>query len=313
MKGTDWKVRAARTRQALDEARSTVHGLRRRTLSPEVLGTVLTQRAGSLMRTPAITPPVPRADRVDMYGLTWWVPPDLRREGRLASRTLSGFLDLKAILATREFIDGRGTMIDVGANIGLTAIPRAVLGDFSLVYAIEAHPDNAACLSRNIDTNGLTGRVEATCAAVSDREGQVSLYTSKSIGSHSLAARRDHDPVSVQMVTLDAFARTIEATRTRFIKIDTQGHESHILDGARDMLRRPGIAWQLEVYPRYLRKHGRTVETLIGQLQAAFTTVIDLSATAPGERVRPVADLPEMLAYLGNDAFTDVIAYGTPA
>jgi hypothetical protein len=43
-------------------------------------------------------------------------------------------------------------------------------------------------------------------------------------------------------------------------------------------------------------------------MQAVFTHFIDLNPHAPGGRLRPVAELPAALAYLGRD-FTNLLAY----
>ena len=66
-----------------------------------------------------------------------------------------------------------GALLDIGANIGLTLIPHAVLGDFHPVVAAEPEPRNFACLEWNIKANGA----EMICrrAAVADKLGTLYL------------------------------------------------------------------------------------------------------------------------------------------
>jgi hypothetical protein len=43
-----------------------------------------------------------------------------------------------------------GVMLDIGANVGLTSIPRAVLHLFDHIHAFEPEPMNAACLKHAV-------------------------------------------------------------------------------------------------------------------------------------------------------------------
>jgi FkbM family methyltransferase len=248
------------------------------------------------------------AERVEIGGLTWWVPKDARAEGQLAHRLVTEKrLPLVDLLRTREVISN-GTMLDIGANVGLTSVTRAVLGDADVVYAAEPAPDNFACLVRAILDNGLRGVVLPDRVAISDRDGTATLRLSGSIGGHAVITGAAG--IDVPTMRLDTWVSTlcIEVDAVRFVKIDTQGHEAHVLAGAPELLARPGIAWELEFSPRHLQKAGREPAALIAHMQSVFTHFIDLNPHAPGERLRPIAELPEALAYLER-SFTNVLAY----
>ena len=248
------------------------------------------------------------ADRVEIDGITWWVPRDARAEGQLAHRLLiDKRLPLTDILRTREVISN-GTMLDIGANIGLTSVLRAVLGDADVVYAAEPAPDNFACLVRTVVENGLRGVVLPDRVAISDRDGTDRLRLSGSIGGHALIAGADG--IEVATMRLDSWVRKlgIDVETIRFVKVDTQGHEAHVLDGALELSARPGVVWQLEFSPSHLRKAGRDPQAVIAQMQGTFTNFIDLNPYAPGDRLRPIAELGEALSYLGR-SFTDLLVY----
>src|SRR5262245_35405760 len=98
------------------------------------------------------------ADRVSVYGVSWWVPRDGRVEGTLSDRLVRGSLPVSEILQTRPFI-AKGAMIDIGANVGTTSITRLLLGHVDHVYAIEPDPANCACLLRAAEDNGLHDRL----------------------------------------------------------------------------------------------------------------------------------------------------------
>jgi FkbM family methyltransferase len=251
------------------------------------------------------------ADHVELDAIGLWVPQDRRIPGRLADDLLRrGRLPLQEILQTREAIGG-GVLLDVGANIGTTSIPRALLGDYALFYACEPEPDNFACLVAAIVRNNLHGIVLPDRCAISDRDGHMRLRRSSSIGGHRLDADAEGG-IEVPVFTLESWlARLgVDADSIRFVKVDTQGHESHVLAGAGPLVARPGVVWQLECSPRHLRLAGGDIQNLIRQCQHAFTWFIDLYAMAPGGRVRPISELPEALAYLG-DSFTNLLLYRT--
>jgi len=247
------------------------------------------------------------ADRVEIGGLTWWVPADDRTEGRLADRIVRGHLPLQDILRTREAVSN-GTMLDIGANVGLTSVTRAILGDAALIYAAEPAPDNFACLVRTVIDNGLQGTVLPDRVAISDHDGTATLWRSGSIGGHTL--RAVGAGVEVPTMRLDSWIRKlgIDANAVCYVKVDTQGYESHVLDGAPDLLARGGIVWELEFAPAILSQAGREPAAVIAQIQALFTHFIDLNGSAGGPRLRPVAELPEGLAYLER-SFTNLLAY----
>lgn len=253
-------------------------------------------------------PALPGADVVKANGITFTVPADGRQPSSLSDRILRGRLPLRMILSTREMI-GRGVMLDVGANIGTTSFPRAILGDFDVIYAAEPDPTNYACLVRGIVDNGLRGVVLPDRVALSNVAGKATLRQAESMGAHALDGPGAGFEVCTDTLTGWLQRVGVDAGDVNYIKIDTQGRESHILEGAGELLGRRGTAWQLECSPYHLELSGRSVKHLVQQLASAFTTFIDLNPEAPGRRVRPVAELGEALSYLQGTAYTDLLVY----
>ena len=254
--------------------------------------------------------PVPGADRTTIAGLHWWIPPDNRTPGRIADRMLrEGWLPLKEILQARDVACG-GVMLDIGANIGTTSIPRAILGDAVAIYAAEPEPANFACLVRNVAENHVRGVVLADRVAVANRDGSAALQRQGSMGAHLLVDAPAGDAIEVPVVTLDTWVREagIDVEAVRFVKVDTQGREGDVLDGAASLLARDHIAWQLEFSPAHLRAAGCQPADLVARLRSAFTHFIDLNAEAAGDRVRSTAALAEALAYLDR-SYTNVLFY----
>lgn len=257
-----------------------------------------------------------RLYRLTVDGLTWWVPlagpaaPDL-----VDSAIAHQDFPYRAITQTREVAIG-GAMIDVGANVGRMSIPRVILGDVDLAYCAEPDPLNYACLARNVRDNNLAGLVLPDRVAVGSETGMVRFERGKSAGGHRVVdaghvGRRE--TITVPMVTLDAWCDRvgIDLDRAVFVKVDVQGLEARVLTGAARVLARRHIAWQIEVDPYCLERAGAGVAELVALLQRHFTHFIDLSRHGTGERVRPVVELPDALAYVceAEGGRTDVLAF----
>lgn len=251
--------------------------------------------------------------RVTIAGLTWFMPA-ADATGGIAKRLAGGRLPLDEILETRELAVGRA-MIDIGANIGTTSIPRALLGDFACVYAVEPDPANYACLVRNIAANGVRGLVLPDRVAIGDANGEMTLRTLTS-GTHHLVTRStdidEHERVVVPCLTLDTWVERmgIDLSEVAFIKSDTQGWDARVLAGADGVLARKHIAWQMEFSPAMLERSGRSVGEVYALLERHFTHFIDLRGHA-GARARRTSQLHSALAYVedGRRRYTNVLLY----
>lgn len=214
-------------------------------------------------------------------------------------------------------------MIDIGASIGVTAIPRVVLGDCQVVYAAEPAPDNYRALVRNVVRNGLAGFVLPDHLAIGARDEDRDLAVGTSLAYHSLApddASPYRDPeagtIRVRCRSLDGWLAGlgVDPREIGFIKVDTQGWEGHVFQGAARTLAHRQIAWQIEVWPEGLALAGYPFGDLIAQIQAHFSHFIDLRSRIGGARVRPVADLAAALAYFASHptTSTDLLLFNGP-
>ncbi len=135
------------------------------------------------------------------------------------------------------------TFVDVGANVGewsemfLRYAPPAVRG-------ILFEPGVAAAneLRRRIDRPG----VEIVPAAVSDREAERGFFFEEPDAGTLSSLNRSAAPrtavrLSVRITTLDAAMHSAGIPRIDFLKIDTEGHDLHVLRGAAGLLQANAI------------------------------------------------------------------------
>lgn len=145
-----------------------------------------------------------------------------------------GLDGLAALVAAQ--VSRASTVVDVGANIGLSTILLA--RSAQRVIAFEPSPANVGYLRRNLASNGIAN-VEVVAAAMSDRPGTLRFHVAQfGAGSHVVAPGHVLGnavaTIEVPAVTLDD-ALTVPVS---FIKIDAEGHEPDVLAGARAVLAR---------------------------------------------------------------------------
>jgi len=253
-------------------------------------------------------------DRVTIAGLTWQRPADSTAEGIARRLVRRQRLPLDEILQTRELAVGR-VMIDIGANVGTTSIPRVILGDFGCVYAVEPDPRNYDCLVSNIVANQLRGLILPDRVAIGDANGDMTMRRMTS-GTHHLVRRAEdvdqEERVTVPCFTLDTWIERIgvNPADVAFIKSDTQGWDARVLAGAERVLAQRHIAWQIEFSPAMLQRSGISMPDVFALLERHFTHFIDLRAEA-GPRVRRTSELREALAHVGRETrhYTNVLLY----
>ncbi len=124
-----------------------------------------------------------------------------------------------------------GALIDVGAFIGTFALRHRK--QFSKIIAIEASRANFEQLVHNVEINGAVSQVTVIQAAASSKAGEVALYLS-SEDTHSTIGAGAME--LVQAVTLDAVWRAAGMPKVDLIKIDVEGAEIAVLEGAVGLL-----------------------------------------------------------------------------
>jgi FkbM family methyltransferase len=164
---------------------------------------------------------------------------------------------------------------DVGANIGLYAIALAKrVGDSGKVHAFEPDPANFRVLDRHCRLNQVTARVIPYQVAVTGADGHVAFETGRGCESHISSNARVS---KVDGVRLDS---VFAGDRIDILKIDVEGFEESVLNGAsellRDRVRGPRIIY-IEVHPFVWEEVRTTSETLLKLLTDNGYRVEDLS------------------------------------
>ncbi len=142
----------------------------------------------------------------------------------------------------RRLLRRGGTLIDVGANIGLVSLP--VARDGTPVIALEMLPANCLKLQLAGLLNGLP-RLRVLQAAISNEEaildyGGADAWGKIGDGAQQAAALRLDTALRLPNLPLPAWSRRL------VVKIDVEGHELEVLQGAQHLIatRRPAILFE---------------------------------------------------------------------
>ncbi len=119
-------------------------------------------------------------------------------------------------------------VVDVGAHLGEYAIPAAL--KCRQVIAFEPNAEVFALLDRAIAINGLTN-ITLVNAALGSQEAESKLYVPGSHTGMSSMLYEDGNAQSVKMITLDAYLDRSQK-KVDWLKVDVEGYEFHVLQGA---------------------------------------------------------------------------------
>ncbi len=185
------------------------------------------------------------------------------------------------------------TVFDVGANTGIYALMAGVDDRRRQVFGFEAVPKIAEYCETNVIINQLHG-VHVVRGAVTDYDGETKLYVPAGAIPLSASTLRGFRPaasvLSVAAVTLDSFVADNNISKVDLLKIDTEGTEHRVLQGAVDTIKRDQPAIICEVL------RGRTEEFLREALADLDYKYFWIS----GER------LVEKKEIIGDDAHRDL-------
>lgn len=129
------------------------------------------------------------------------------------------------------------TCVDIGANIGSCALRWHRDNPTGRILCFEPHPGIYRRLAKNIALNSAD-RIETFPWALSDHDGPVEMFTDE-----SSMIMRDRPFLRgsgelVQAHTLDYAVEALKISSIDICKIDVEGHEIRVLEGARRSLGR---------------------------------------------------------------------------
>lgn len=212
-------------------------------------------------------------------GLVFHVPPAMNSLTTYVLLEQERWFEPETSLLPRLLQAGMNAL-DIGANHGLYALEMARCTQTGRVWAFEPTAAPRANLLRSVQDNGLSDRVTVVAAGLAECAGQASF----AVGDNSeLNARNGPGQrrETVQLLALDDYLDAHAAgLPIAFVKLDAEGGELQVLDGAQRFFQAqsPVVLFEL--------KHGAAVNTaLVERWQAMgygmFRWMAELSLLLP--------------------------------
>jgi FkbM family methyltransferase len=131
---------------------------------------------------------------------------------------------------------GEGEIIDVGANLGVVSLILARRFPQRTIHSFEPAPSTFRAFESNIELNAC-GNVRALQCAVADCDGTIPFNADPiGRGTNSIAMSKGEFEINVPCTTLDAYADQNSIDEIAFLKVDVEGFEAAVFQGARRIL-----------------------------------------------------------------------------
>jgi FkbM family methyltransferase len=223
--------------------------------------------------------------------------------------------------ASRRLLPERDLVIDVGANIGTTAVPLA-RETSCRVLAVEPVPELCELLRRNVEQNGLANLVRCEETAVAAQAGRSeTAIPAHSAGSTELLV----DALEPSWTGLKATLRRVEVKtaplptilrhhrvapgEVALVWADIQGAEGELIQTG-EPLWRAGVPLFMELWPNGLAHRGTDLPAIAEQHFESFVSSCELIRCPESPRWQPIAELRALHdRFIGGNwrAQTDVL------
>jgi len=145
-------------------------------------------------------------------------------------------------------------IIDVGANVGYTAFLAFSTGGDKEIMLVDPNPEALGAAAENMFRNGFSDRTLFVCAFLSDEKGKKQAFYTIGTGAagsmfadHSETARLSNSFYEVSTDTVDNVC-DLREFRPDLIKVDVEGAESLVLNGAIETVKKNSPSIFIEMH-----------------------------------------------------------------
>lgn len=187
------------------------------------------------------------------------VPPRMKGAAHFIAPGLCEFAEMSFVV---HYLRAGDWFVDVGANIGAyTLLASGVAG--ACTIACEPSPSTFTSLRQTLRINNLEDKATALNCAVGARTGH--LFLTEGLGTENhLVAEAGNGAIQVPVKTLDEL---LADQRPALLKIDVEGFEADVLEGAQGLLAANLIPALIIERAGNAERFGRTEDRLHYDLQ----------------------------------------------
>jgi FkbM family methyltransferase len=211
-----------------------------------------------LAKIDAILYPFPRIVSLENQEITLYIPPNAHFF-RFLIQTHENHI--KNVIY--KIVSDGDTFVDIGANIGyFSAHAIAAVGRTGQVFCFEPESENFNILNKNCEIFQRKGyHCKAFPLAVSSNNGFAILNIHRYSTYHAIESKhhkldRVERQQGIETISLDSWAYSQCVNNIKLLKIDTEGHELDVLEGARGLFQEKRIEYSiLECRDKYVATH----------------------------------------------------------
>jgi FkbM family methyltransferase len=205
-----------------------------------------------------------------------------------------------------SFIKPEDVCLDIGGNIGYFSMIMAARATRGHVHVFEPIVINAAMINANKELNGFKN-VTINNTAVGDQKGMVTFSVSDDSAFSSIKATGrfgEAENVSVPILRIDDYLAENKIDHIDIIKVDVEGAENMVIDGAKGLLssniKKPRLVL-LELFDENLKPFGSSVAAIVEKMRGWGYAA---HVTNPNGTLRPFSS--EMSNIYPNLIFTPI-------
>jgi FkbM family methyltransferase len=189
----------------------------------------------------------------------------------------------------RHLVREGSVVCDIGANAGFyTLALSALVGPRGRVVSFEPMPVNVNKLRRHLKINQISN-VLVTACALSDRSGVVGFAPGESDFTGRISGNT-RGALPVPTITLDEFLSQQGLADPSFLKIDVEGAEARVLEGAQKCIERGRPAMLVAI-------HGREAAQQCHALLCGWGYVV---RTPGGVKIENAAEMPDEIVAISQ-------------
>lgn len=169
-----------------------------------------------------------------------------------------------------DYLENSEVILDIGANIGQTSfniiVTQQKKGLNPIVYAFEPYPRTFKKLETNKTLNSAVS-VKTYNLGLGRKKGMLHMTQHSPLNSGGFRMTDESDnSISVPVISLDEFVSENQLTKIDFIKIDVEGFEVQVLEGALETLKtfRPILVFEYSL--ENINAQKGNIENMLKQL-----------------------------------------------
>lgn len=196
------------------------------------------------------------------------------------------YLEDKIIGAWSHYTRNASVVFDVGANAGIYSFAAAAASLGAAIHAFEPTPEIIDHLEATVELNGLADCLNVHGCAVGKECGRIFLnrFSGEKNDNEGMNfvsnTSRGAEVIEVPMMSLDSFCEENGISGIDLLKVDVQGHEPAVFEGAKSLLKRRALR---TISRAELESHGARVLSGASGRAAAYRSGFSLADANAGD------------------------------